>query len=197
MKPQVSWLIVGILFVATLIFISSIYHFFTNPIRILEIPTPSGKNITLKITGEDVIRIFKSSTKKIQINITERNPKLDEAVLKLNQIISRHKKEYVFYYDEIQKLYPERYFIICTPEGCGYYYFTVAGLVRANYSEQRIKNPLIIYFDDNTFEELVDLLNESDQAVIERFKEYLVDGKIRVKNFRLIAERIVERYEKH
>jgi len=193
-------IITGILFIGTIIFISSIYHFFTQPVRVLEIPTPNGTNITIKITGNDLIKILESSTKQINVNISDYDPYLDREISRLNQIISSHKDIYLFYYDKIQEIYPERYFVICVPSGCSYYYFSVAGLIRASPKEMesKIKKPLIIYFDDDELRKIINTLdNKSFSLALQLFKQDLIDGRIRVKNFKLIAERIVNKYEKH
>lgn len=197
MKIKMSTIVFGIFFVSTLVISSSIYHFLTNPVAILHIPTPNGSYIVLNITGKDILSMLSSSINHFEPDLSKKDPELDILIDRLNNVISTNKKEYLFYYDELQKIYPERYFILCTQNGCGYYYFTVSGLIEANPNERRIDKPLILLFDKQTLEELITLLEKKDPSVINTFKRGLVEGKIRVKNFEVIAKRIAKEYGEH
>ncbi|HIP90311.1 MAG TPA: hypothetical protein EYH22_02030 [Candidatus Nanopusillus sp.] len=190
-------IVLGIIFVSTLIISSSVYYFLTSPISTLYIPIPNGSYIALNITGEDLLSMLSSSINRFEPNLSKKDPELNMLIEKLNKIISTNKEEYLFYYEELQKIYPEKYFILCTQNGCGYYYYTQSGLVEANLNEMKIDKPLILLFDKQTLEKLIYLLEKRDPSVINAFKKGLIKGKIRVKNFEIVAKRIAEEYGEH
>jgi len=60
-----------------------------------------------------------------------------------------------------------------------------------------MEKPLIIFIDRELLDNILNLLEAKDLSVLDVFKIGLIEGKIRVKNFDLIAERIIERYGEH
>jgi len=195
-KNKMQLIVYSLIFTLVMTIASGIYHFLDSPIGNLEIPLPNGSHYNLVITGKEFLELISNAINNIEIkyNNTE---ELNIVVNRLNKIIEENKQGYLFYYDEFQKIYPERYFILCTQYGCGYYYFSVSGLLSINREEITIERPLIILIDKEFLDKILDSLEKEDINTIEIFKEGLIKGKVRVKNFNVIAERILERYGKH
>jgi len=59
-----------------------------------------------------------------------------------------------------------------------------------------MKKPFIIVLSAKAADEILKSIENEDEKIVEKIKELLVDGEIRLSNFEKIARRIIEKYER-
>ncbi len=172
-----------------------VYQYFHTPIATIDFPLHNGSHIIYKFYPGDISKIIVNSNVlgKESLNFND-TTKVEQFVAQLNKIIANNTDAYVYYYDQVQRIYPERFFILCIDDSCGYYWFTVSGLLNAT-KEDLPDKPLIVYIDENAASKLIKDLKENPGEVPYEFKEMILDGKIRVYNFDAVAGKIIEIYQ--
>ncbi len=162
----------------------------------LEIPTPSGKVYKLSFSKLELIEMsINGVLKNINIKRSLSNPyKVRLYVKRINKEILKYKTYYDFYYLEFQKFYPERYFILCISNSCDYFFFSTSGLISVNESEVDVKEPLIIWIDEDYLNGFLKCLDEHCD-VLTYLKKVIIEGKFKVKNAKKIVDRILTQYK--
>lgn len=176
-----------------LVILSIIYYYLFYIALQINLPLPNGESYPITLTNYDIIMIsINGIITDIKNKYVVQNPeKIDKYVNEINEVINDHKEYYLFYYDLFNKLYPKRYFIFCTDSSCNMYFFGAAGITKTNES---VEKPLIVWIDENLLKTLIIEMKKNNSNVINIFKDGLKRGKIKLKNFEVILEKIFKEY---
>lgn len=185
-----------ILFFFLFVLASFFYENFYKPVLFLNISTPDEKTYVLSFNNLDLIKMSIYGILR-NINIEKNLNNTEKVILysnKINDLILENKRYYNFYYMEFQKFYPERYFILCVEDSCGYFFFSIAGLIYLEDKTINIENPLIVWISERYLINLIELIEKKDKRILSYFKEGIVKGYFKVMNAEKIIERILKEY---
>ncbi|RDD52371.1 hypothetical protein BA065_02090 [Nanoarchaeota archaeon NZ13-N] len=193
MRRLIKLLIIIFIF---FVLVSYLYVSLFETSLVLRIPSPNGRLYEVSFNNLDIIRMtFNGVLKKLDIeNGLNKSERVSIYVKEMNDIIVKYKDYYDFYYLEFQKLYPERYFILCISDSCDYLFFSTSGLLKVNGSEVNIKDPLILWIDEEYLRGFFRCM-EGGCDLLYYLKEGIIKGNFKVKNAKKVVERILEKYK--
>lgn len=192
-KIEISFIIFFII-----LFISSLlYYFLTKPILFINIPEPDGNYTILSFTGYDIfLMTINGILENYAIQENLKNTTLvDHYVSIINNIIEKYDNYYEFYNNQFQKIYPQRYFILCVGESCDTFFFSYSGILRVNQSLVNPSTFLVVWINNNYLNKTISLIEQNrTQNFIYYIKYGLENGYIKIKNDNILIKNIFAYY---